>query len=237
MKMLCEDIMLLWVIIALVVVAVRGATANQVNKYGRQELLNLRPQVDTLQQTILENVKWLYEGINGHNVLRNNISMRKSIRKRGRRGGVRAKLRRRGIKTPLPAGMFGNVQSVRNKIDELAANCKYIRDFRESGFISLTETWLQEKDVDETVNIDGFSLVRGDRKSTVKQRGGGVAVYINERWCTQVNVKEHLCCDDLEYLVITCRPFYLPREFNNVIIITVYIPPHASATVASEMCA
>ncbi|KAK4327549.1 hypothetical protein Pmani_001956 [Petrolisthes manimaculis] len=214
--MLSEHIMLFWLIIAVVVVAVTRTSADHINKYGRQVLLDLLPQRDTLPPTTQGTIRKLNELINDQDDLGNKISMKKNNRKRGRRGGVRAKLRRRGIKTPLPAVMFGNVQSVRNKMDELAANFKYLRDFRESGFISLTETWLQEKDLDETVNIDGFSLVRGDRKDTVKQRGGGVAVYINERWCKQVNVKERLCCNDLEYLVITCRPFYLPPQCTHI---------------------
>lgn len=43
-------------------------------------------------------------------------------RKRGRRGGVRQRLRRRGFRRlPLPSIILGNVQSLRNKIDELQA--------------------------------------------------------------------------------------------------------------------
>lgn len=78
-------------------------------------------------------------------------------------------MRRQGIRTPLPAVTFGNVQSIGNKGDELAINCKYIRDYRESGFIAITESWLQ-----------GL-LVRRNRKDTRTQRGGGIAVYVHER--------------------------------------------------------
>lgn len=46
--------------------------------------------------------------------------------RRGRRGGVRVRMRRRGMRTPLPTITFLNVRSVRNKLDELSANCKYI---------------------------------------------------------------------------------------------------------------
>lgn len=70
---------------------------------------------------------------------------------------------------------------------------------------------------------------------TVKQRGEGVAVYVNECWCTQGIVKERFWGGHLEYLVVSCRSFYLPREFNNVIIITVHIPAGANDTVASEL--
>ncbi|XP_078236763.1 uncharacterized protein LOC140702313 [Pogona vitticeps] len=38
------------------------------------------------------------------------------------------------------------------------------------------------------------------------------------------------CSPDLEYLAVKCRPFYLPREFNVVIIIAIYIPHDANTT-------
>ena len=36
----------------------------------------------------------------------------------------------------------------------------------------------------------------------------------------------------LEYLMVKCRPFYLPREFTAVIVTAVYIPPDANASIA-----
>jgi hypothetical protein len=40
------------------------------------------------------------------------------------------------------------------------------------------------------------------------------------------------CFTDIEYLMVSCRPFYLPRAFSSVIIMAVYIPPQANATLA-----
>lgn len=90
----------------------------------------------------------------------------------------------------------------------------YLRDYREIAVIALTETWLQDRDSDGTVNIDGFTLIRSDRIDTYKERGGGVAVYINDKWWIQVTIKDSLSNKDIEFLVISCRPFYLPREFS-----------------------
>ena len=59
------------------------------------------------------------------------------------------------------------------------------------------------------------------------------------RWCKDVTIEESFCNDDIEYLVIACRPFYLPREFSNVLIINVYIHPesnYAEATRLLENC-
>ena len=131
--------------------------------------------------------------------------------------------------------MFGNVRSLRNKIDELSANCKYSHEYRKSALISLTETWLQERDADGTFNIDGFVLVRSDREGVVKERGGGVAVYINEKWCSQVSVNEKYCDKNMEYLVVSCRPFYLPREFGKIILFIVYIPTDTKVSVAADI--
>lgn len=58
-----------------------------------------------------------------------------------------------------------------------------------------------------------------------KNKGGGVCVYINSRWCTDVPVMEkHCCCVDIEVLTVKCRAFYLPREFSAVFMQAVYIP-------------
>jgi hypothetical protein len=49
---------------------------------------------------------------------------------------------------------------------------------------------------------------------------------INETWCGHNNIKElkSFCSPDLEFLTIKCRPQYLPREFNYIIITAAYIP-------------
>ena len=165
--------------------------------------------------------------------------MRRGRSRRGRRGGVRERIKRRGYRTALPVITFGNVQSIRNKTDELAAKCKFYHEYRESAVIALSETWLQDKDANSTVEIENFTLTRSDRRNIARQRGGGLAVYVNDRWCTNVIIKESFCNDDIEYLVIACRPFYLPSEFSNVLIINVYIHPesnYAEATRLLENC-
>uniref|UniRef100_A0A669EKF5 Reverse transcriptase domain-containing protein n=1 Tax=Oreochromis niloticus TaxID=8128 RepID=A0A669EKF5_ORENI len=52
---------------------------------------------------------------------------------------------------------------------------------------------------------------------------------INNSWCDYANVHpvKSFCSPDLEYLMVKCRPFWLPREFTAVIITAVYIPPQA----------
>lgn len=42
------------------------------------------------------------------------------------------------------------------------------------------------------------------------------------------------CPQDLEYLVVNGRPFYIPREFSVVLIKAVYLPLHANAKISLE---
>ena len=65
-----------------------------------------------------------------------------------------------------------------------------------------------------------------------KNKGGGVCVYINNRWCSEVQVVDKHCSVDIEALMVKCRPFYLPREFSAVFILAVYIPPRTDQTAA-----
>ena len=93
---------------------------------------------------------------------------------------------------------------------------KEVSEYRDTSLTCLTETWLEHRYADGTVNVDHFSLVSNDRDLTSTHRGGGVAIYINERWCKNFTIKDTPCDDNLAYLTISCRPFYLPREFNCV---------------------
>ncbi|XP_048010413.1 uncharacterized protein LOC125244366, partial [Megalobrama amblycephala] len=76
-------------------------------------------------------------------------------------------------------------------MDELRINAKVCYEYREAGIVALTETWLNQDIPDPLFELDGFSLVRSDRtESAGKCRGGGIAVYIRNDWCTQYTVRE-----------------------------------------------
>ena len=74
--------------------------------YGRHELLDLRPPAD--QRTCIVDADIPAEIVC-------------KPRKRGKRGGVRRRNRRRWRHVPLPSIIMGNVRSINNKIDELPA--------------------------------------------------------------------------------------------------------------------
>ena len=178
-----------------------SATQNVNNfKFGRDQLIALNPGAhgNVASTFVPVDLSWVEEMIKEGSTTINNNTIRR--RRRGKRGGIRARLKRRGTRTPLPVIVFGNVRSLRNKTDELCANCKYLREYRESAVICLTESWLEEKDSDGTVLLDGFTMCRSDRKDTSKQSGGGVASYVNDKWSNQVLIRETFCDDNIEYM-------------------------------------
>ena len=154
-------------------------------------------------------------------------------RARGCRGGVRQRARRRGNRPFVPSVTFGNVRSLVNKIDEFCGNCRYLCEYREACLLGITETWLNPTIPDSVMDVNGFQLVRCDRTDeSGKSRGGGVAWYINESWCSNITIKDSICSNNIELLSISLRPFYLPREFSNVFATVFYIPPDADRNIA-----
>ena len=57
---------------------------------------------------------------------------RRQRRRRGRPGGVRKRLRRRGNKPPLPSLILVNARSLRNKMDELKLYTRNCNEYRKS---------------------------------------------------------------------------------------------------------
>ena len=148
------------------------------------------------------------------------------------------KVRKRGYRPPLPTLIIGNVRSLTNKMDELGTFCKHMHEYQESCLMAYTETWLNENTPDSVVELPNFSLIRADRTiDSGKTRGGGICLYINQRWCNNWTVKSQICSPDIELLAVGFRPFYLPREFPQVFLVTVYIHPRADVTIASETIA
>lgn len=64
--------------------------------------------------------------------------------------------------------------------------------------------------------------------------GGGMCVMIKDKWYSAVSSHclMELCTQDLEFPIVKCRPFYLPREFTSSLIMTIYIPPQAHTDTA-----
>ncbi len=78
---------------------------------------------------------------------------------------------------------------------------------------------------DSTIELTGFSCIaRTERKSSQgKAEVGGVCFYINNLW--KLHSIKSFFSPDLEFHMLLCRPFWLPREFPAIIIMAVSNSP------------
>jgi len=161
-------------------------------------------------------------------------------RRRGRRARAKVKARLAAkwwkYKPSVPLFIMGNVTSLTNKTDDLAALVRTDRTFRESSLLCLSETWLTQNTSDANVDVPGFTTVRVDRdcRRIGKRKGGGLALFINNRWYNPGHVtgKETECNRDIELLGVGFRLYYMPREFSHAIVVCVYVPPRAHTETA-----
>ncbi|KAK1802734.1 hypothetical protein P4O66_021276, partial [Electrophorus voltai] len=157
-------------------------------------------------------------------ILRENKGCGSRKRPRGKRAGVRNRLRARAHRAPLPSILLTNVQSLDNKLDDLRARIKFQRDIRDCNLLCFTESWLNPAVPNHAIPLaEFFSVHRMDRMANLgKSRGGGVCVMVNNSWCNNANVVTltRSCSPNLELLALKLRPFYLLREFTSVIINT-----------------
>ncbi|GFR90437.1 hypothetical protein ElyMa_004304200 [Elysia marginata] len=156
-------------------------------------------------------------------------------RKRGRKGGTRVKNKRRQSKPFAPSFVLGNTRSLVNKMDELQGASKFLRQYREASCLAFVETWFNQNTSETASNMNNFFVFRSDSTQEAdKNRGGGVRLYVNERWANKNNasVKETMCTPNLELLTVNIRPHYLPRELTGVLVNVIYIPPTANETEA-----
>ena len=159
-------------------------------------------------------------------------------RRRGKKGGVKAKYDKRPYRPFMPSVMTGIVRSLNNKIDELSSLSKFHSDYRQASIISITETWLTENTPSMYYDLEGFSLYRCDRDiNSDKTCGGGVCTYINNKWSHRNNIHQvkKEASKDVELLTLSLWRLYLPRELTNVYVTTIYTPPDSNEENANNI--
>ncbi len=89
---------------------------------------------------------------------------------------------------------------------------------------------------DCAIQLDQLTCYRADRALVEggKRRGGGLCVYINNVWCRDAVVVCKHCSPLVEFMIIKCWPFYLPREYKAILLVAVYIPPSSNNNNRSE---
>lgn len=76
-------------------------------------------------------------------------------------------------------------------------------------------------------------MFRADRTAdSGKGKGGGVCIYMSNTLCAYTDTVEQFCSTDLEFIMLKCRLFNIPREFTVDFLTAVYIPPQANAKLA-----
>jgi hypothetical protein len=143
--------------------------------------------------------------------------------------------------------IVSNVRSIRpnsdnQNLEELQTYASYMTEFRNACLLCISETWFSEEISDQSVFIDGFGVpIRTDRDKATsgKACGGGVCLYVNERWCSSANVtvRKQLNTREVDLLSVSLRPRYLPREFGQIFVTVIYTPPHANPSRAAEQIA
>lgn len=156
--------------------------------------------------------------------------------KRRCRSGSDARLRKQPHRPALPSLFLTNARSITHKMDELELQMVTMSFVRNCSIIFVTESWLHPLIPDAAVELAERTLHRQDKnRDSGKSRGGGLCVYVHNEWCCNSRIIDTYCSPDLEVLAVSCRPFYLPREFTVVVAIAVYIPPDANVSVALSL--
>lgn len=90
-------------------------------------------------------------------------------------------------------------------MEELTANLCYLHKYRNVCVLAIIETWLNENVPSSEVEPNGFTVYRTDRNSviTAKSHSGGMCLFIREKWCKSVVVRESLCTPDIELLSVS----------------------------------
>lgn len=115
-----------------------------------------------------------------------------------------------------------NVRSLFHKIDIVR------HDFLMPAMdiICFSETWLNENLPDELVNLDGFHILRNDRRYG---KGGGTCVYIRNRLHFE-NIPEPVSDSDVEIQGVNIMGSESPQPQKTIALIMVYRPPRGNST-------
>ena len=119
----------------------------------------------------------------------------------------------------VPSLFLSNVMSLSPKMDELShvQNANY-------DLVCITETWLQQHIPDSVVAINGYNVIRRDRRVSTH---GGVCMYVKDKIPYSVLADFEDESNILEVLWVKLRPTRLPRGVSNIVIGVVYHPPNA----------
>ena len=122
-----------------------------------------------------------------------------------------------------------NIRSIYKKIDQISCI------FSDVDFLCFSESWLSDKYDNALISIPGMSIYRNDRSNAsdidkesghIPKRGGGVAIYVKEKWSTYTTVFDNatVITRDFESICLVVK------KPNNrcMSILCIYRPPTGS---------
>ena len=139
--------------------------------------------------------------------------------KRGSRADISARLK---------ANPYKPVNSLVNKMDYIRLDLTTQRKVKDCNTIILTKTWLNNTVLDNAIQVDGPTTFWVDRTPALNGKLWGSGIFVNNNRCTNAKIISSHCSEDIEFLTVKCRPFYIPREFTAINITAMYIQPSAS---------
>ena len=108
-----------------------------------------------------------------------------------------------------------NVRSLTYKIQSLE------HYFSKCDILAITESWLTEDVPSTYLGITGYNLIRQDRPKSIKQRGGGIAIYIKGNIPYKYNLNVSHSDQHSEIMVLTLNF----KQSKKIDLIVVYRPP------------
>lgn len=233
---------LVWCLFLLLLVCVLFKFCNAAVSYSRQNLINLGFRHNlciTCDYQRSHNIPEEIARLPGSPWMVSPPGKRRRRRrerkhKRGCRSGSDARLRKQPHRPALPSLFLTNARSITHKMDELELQMVTMSFVRNCSIIFVTESWLHLLIPNAAVELAERTLHQQDKNRDLG-RGGGLCVYMHNEWCCNSRIIDTYCSTDLEVLAVSCRPFYLPREFTVVVAIAVYIPPDANVSAALSL--
>lgn len=107
---------------------------------------------------------------------------------------------------PLLTIVPANVQWIRDKVGGIQVNATHIQIFRGRMHYGLLR---------DVAYKHSAALVRLS-DCTEMATPAGRLLYVNQRWCRNISIRETVRSPDTELLSVCVCPFYLPREFPHI---------------------
>ena len=113
----------------------------------------------------------------------------------------------------------GNAQSLCNKLDELGANVKNLHEYRNCSFMCFSETCglrthrLLVRPISMALLVSVWIEALNQEKHNY---GGGVCIYVNQKWCNNICVKKNVFAHRiLSFWLLACGHTTFPENFPN----------------------